>query len=169
MSNKFKNESGVRLLRAIFYEQTLSDKSSVLYTLKNEDHEGFPSLYRLFMESVLNDPTEYTFATTNLDSWEHWEELQECNWFKPYVSKWRREADVRRSALFLNQIQKIAKAGSRESLAASRYLLEKGWVPKDKNTKGRPSKDEINQEARRLAELDGMTRDDAARLGIVLS
>lgn len=168
-TNKFKNESGTRLTRGLFFEQTLTDKSSVVYTLKNEDHEGYPSLYRLYIESVDRDPTEYHFATTYLDGWDHWEMLLECTWFKPYASRWRREARIRRSAFYLNQIARIAKSGSREALTASRYMLEEGWVPKEKNSKGRPSKDEIQQEAKRQAELDNLTAQDAERLGIRLS
>jgi hypothetical protein len=167
--NRFKNESGAMLTRGLFFEQTLIDKSSVVYTLKNEDHEGFSSLYRLYIESVDKDPTEYHFATTHLDGWDHWENLLECNWFKPYASKWRKEARIRRSAFYLNQVAKIANSGSREALTASRYMLEEGWVPKEKNTKGRPSKDEIAQEAKRQVEMEGLTLQDAERLGIRLS
>ena len=167
--NQFKNKSGTLLTRDLFYETTLSDKENVLYTLKRDDHEGYPSLYRLYMESILKDPTEYEFAITHLDGWDHWERLCESSFFQPHISKWRREADIRRSAIYLRTIQSIAKSSSRESLAASRYLLEKGWIPKEKNAKGRPSKEDIQNEARRQAELDTMTAKDAERLGIRLS
>jgi len=164
--SKYTNSMGNPLLRELFYETSLSDKSQVLYTLKREDHEGFPSLYQLYMASVLTDPMEYHFATTYLDGWSHWERLQESTWFKPHLEKWRREADVRRSAQALKNILTVSKSSSREALAASRYLLEKGWVPKPTNQKGRPSKEEVNAELMRQAEEDKSLQSDAERLGV---
>lgn len=164
--SKYTNAMGNPLLRELFYEMTMADKSQVLYTLKREDHEGYPSLYQLYMASVLADPMEYHFATTYLDGWSHWERLQESTWFKPYLEKWRREADVRQKAISLKQVLTVAKSGSRESLAASKYLLEKGWVPKPLNGKGRPSKEEVHAELQRQAEEDKSLQSDAERLGV---
>lgn len=150
--NRFKNDSGALLLKGIFFETQMADKSSVVYTLKDRDHEGFPSLYRLYMEA--NDPTEYKFATTCLDGWEHWERLSACNWFKPYIEAWRRELEVRMKSQALQRIMSEAKTNSRESFNANKYLLEKGWEPKDGQSKrGRPSKEEIKAEAINQANL----------------
>jgi len=146
MTNKFKNSNGVLLLQALFFE-TAPSKDTVVYTLKNTDHNGYPSLYRLYMEA--DDPTEYTFAMEHLDSWEHWEALCNSSFFKPYIEKWRRELEVRQKARALAQIKAESLSGSRNSFAASKYLLERGWEPKDKDSskRGRPSKEEIKAKA----------------------
>src|SRR5690606_24615232 len=114
--NKFKNEKGLYLTRSLFYEMTLSDKSLVLYTLKSQDHEGYPSLYQLYM--ACNDPTEYTFAVSHLDSWSHWEALCECAWFKPYIASWRRELEIRLRSDSLRKIREMAGKETRETFSA---------------------------------------------------
>ena len=155
-----------RLLKGLFYEMTLSDKSSVVYTLKDVDHEGYPSLYRLYMET--NDPTEWRFAQECLDGWEHWEMLCATTWFKPYVERWRRELELRMKSEALSRIMRESKTGSKESFQANKYLLEKGWEPKDsQHRRGRPSKDEIAKAAKEIATTDRRLEEDFERLQIV--
>src|SRR4051812_9605533 len=104
--NPFRHKTGQRKLKNLFYEQSPADKTGVVYTLKNHDHMGYPSMYRLYME--FDDPTEYSFAIATLDGWDHWEILCECTWFKPYVAKWRKELDVRTRARALNKIKQVS-------------------------------------------------------------
>lgn len=162
--SKYTNESGTRLTKALFYETTLADKSQVVYTLKNEDHKGYPSLYRLYMATY--DPTEYTFATSYLQDWEHWLQLCECSWFKDYVQRWRQELSLKIASTALTRI--IAEAGSdrREAFSANKYLLEKGWVPKDKDSVGRPSKEAIRRKAHEILQDNSRISDDIVRLGV---
>jgi len=134
----------------MFFEMTPADKSQVLYTLKNQDHQGFLSLYRLYMET--GDPTEYRFAIAYLDGWEHWKQLSECNWFKPFVEKWREELQLRLASEALNRIISEAQSDRRESFAANKYLLEKGWQPKGADKVGRPSKEAIKHQAERMVQ-----------------
>lgn len=155
-----------RLLKGLFYEMTLSDKSSVVYTLKDKDHEGYPSLYRLYMET--NDPTEWRFAQEHLDGWEHWEKLCEATWFKPIVARWRRELELRMKSQALSRIMSEAKTASKESFQANKYLLEKGWEPKDSQSRrGRPSKDEIAKAAKEIATTNSRLEEDFERLQII--
>lgn len=158
----FKNSVGARYLRGLFFEETLADKSSVVYTLKDRDHEGYPSLYRLYMET--GDPTEWKFATQHLDGWEHWERLCESPWFKPYVERWRRELHLRISSDSLARIMAESKTNSRGSFTANRYLLERGWEPKDSKRAGRPSKDTIRAEAKRIASETTQITNDYERI-----
>lgn len=153
-----------RLLKGLFYEMTLADKSSVVYTLKDHDHEGFRSLYRLYMET--NDPTEWRFATEFLDGWEHWELLCKTTWFQPYVSRWRKELELRLRSQALSRIMSESKTASKESFAANKYLLEKGWEPKDSGRRGRPSKDEVSKAAREIASTNSRLEEDFERLNI---
>lgn len=161
-TNKFK-VNNIRLLKAMFFEQAYGpDKSTVIYTLKDQDHQGYPSLYRLYMET--NDPTEWKFATTYLDSWEHWEMLCQCTWFKPYLNRWRKELELRMKSHALARIMAEAKTTSKESFTANKYILEKGWEPKLMNTKGRPSKEQIAQAANDIAISNKQLEEDFERI-----
>lgn len=140
----------------------MADKSSVVYTLKDQDHEGYRSLYRLYMET--RDPTEYKFATTFLDGWEHWTILCECAWFKPYVERWRTELQLKIASESLARIMAEAKTNSKESFTANRYLLERGWEPKDSSKRGRPTKAAVKAEASRIASETVQINSDFDRL-----
>lgn len=160
----FKNTIGHYLLGALFYEQSMSDKSQVVYTLKDRDHLGYPSLYRLYMET--DDPTEYTFATAHLDGWAHWERLTECAWFKPYVASWRRELEVRFRARSLLNIRAVANdTSSKESYQANKFLVGQGWKEGGPQRRaGQPSKEEIKSAAHRIAQTEFQLSEDLERI-----
>lgn len=158
--NRFKTEQGVRLTRGLFYETTLLDKSTVLYTLKTEDHQGYSSLYRLYME--IGDPTEYKFAQAYLDGWDHWEVLTKSTWFIPHVERWRRELQVRGASEALSRISEIAKANDKNAFAANKFLLE----TKKKNEVGRPSKEAVREAAEKHFSDINQIDEDAKRLNL---
>jgi hypothetical protein len=165
-NNPFRNEKNVRYTKGLFFEMTLPEsRSSAMYTLKDWDHEvdgkTYKSLYRLYME--MNDPTEWKFATNCLDGWGHWELLCECNWFRPLVERWRKELELRMKSQALSRIMSEAKTGSREAFTANKYLLEKGWEPKDAK-RGRPSKEEIRREAKAALDINSRIDEDFNRL-----
>lgn len=169
---KSKFRSGnQRIIRGLFFEETLtSDKSTVLYTLKDRDHMGFPSLYRLYM--ALSDPLEHEFAETYFECWEHWEQLCECEWFKPLISRWRKELDLVIRSTALKMIREEAESGTANSYQANKLLLQGGWKgkePLDEETgrkRGRPSKAEILKAADELARDSTQILKDAQRLGL---
>jgi len=143
-TSKFRNASNRRYLKGLFFETTEADKSSVVYTLKDVDHLGYPSLYRLYMAS--NDVTEYSFATQHLDDWEHWKELTNCTWFKPYVKRWREERAVRDRSRNLAAMTDIADdTNNKSSFQALKYLLERPWDKETSVKRGRPTKDETEE------------------------
>lgn len=151
----FKNANNVWYTRGLFFE-TSEDSSTAVYTLKEQDHTihgvTYPSLHRLYLEA--DDPTEYNFALTHLGGWSHWRDLLLCNWFKPYASKWRYELELRMKAKALANIRQMAEGSGREKFAANKFVVEKGWEPKEGQTKrGRPTKEEINAEAKTQADL----------------
>lgn len=164
----FRIHTGQRKLRGLFFETTGADKTGVVYTLKDRDHEGYASLYRLYMEA--DDPTEYSFATTCLEGWDHWEILLQCTWFKPYIARWRRELEIRFKSRSLKAIQGLANdPDSKEYHQANKFLVNGGWQ-EDKRRKGagRPSKAEIEKAAKMAAQEASSIEDDFNRVtGIV--
>ena len=63
----------------------------------------------------------------------------------------------------LARIMREAKTTSRDAFTANRYLLEKGWEPKD-TKRGRPTKDDIKKAATEIAVSDKTVSDDFTRL-----
>jgi hypothetical protein len=162
--SRFKNASGAYLLQSLFYELTPSDKSQVVYTLKNEDHMGYPSLYRLYMEA--DDPTEYDFAVANLGGWDHWERLQKSTWFQPYLKAWRHELEVRFRARSLKALRDVANnSSSKDYFQANKFLVGQGWKEGGpKRRAGQPSKEEVKAEAHRLATISNNLDEDFERI-----
>lgn len=161
--NPFRGEYGRRYLKALFFETTLADKSTVVYTLKDHDHEGYPSLYRLYME--MKDPTEYLFANKYLDGWSHWQELCECSWFQPYLSRWRLELELYIKAKALVKLLEEAEhPEGKNYFNVNKYLLERGWKDKDTPGRGRPSKQQVKDAALELAKEQERIDTDADRI-----
>jgi hypothetical protein len=163
---------GIYKTRSLFFEMVLSDKEGCVYTLKPEDHEGFPSLKRLYLEAM--DPTEYTFANEYLAGWDHWLKLLECDWFTPYIEQWRIELELKIKAEAFRSIASESKdTSSRNRFLANKYLLESyrkaTQTEDDKPGKGRPSKDQINSEALRIAVKSSDIIDDFDRIAQRLS
>jgi len=167
--SKFKNSSGQLLLKELFYEVATNPlKPNVLYTLKEEDHKGYPSLKRLYMSYIDSDPTEYSFAKDHLYSWNHWEKLMRCSWFKEYLDAWRFEKDLAIKSNALKGIMEEAAGGGKNALSANKYLIEKNFTGDDKkNNVGRPSRDAIKQEAQILYDRDKELEEDYNRISLL--
>lgn len=145
MANKFK-PNGIWLTRGLFLETSYMDQSSVLFTLKDEDDSvrNLPSLYKLYM--ACEDLTEYDFATTHLGGWDHWQQIVTSAFFKPYITKWRKEMEIKIKSQALKALREEAASGGKSSFAANKFLVEKGWIERPEGKRGRPTKDEIKQD-----------------------
>jgi hypothetical protein len=136
-----------------------------LYTLKDDDHSfgglSFLSFYKLYMQT--EDPTEYLFAKTYLDGWQHWELLCRAPWFKPYLVRFRTELDLGIRAAALQRIKGESKSNSKNAFTANRFLLEKGWISKE-STRGRPSNDEITRKAQEVLQDSQILDEDFQRI-----
>lgn len=163
--SKLKNTSGTFRTKALFYEMTMADKSSVVFTLKPQDHLGYPSLKKLYLEA--RDPTEYVFANTVLGGWEHWQKLLECDWFVPYITIWREELELLLKAEAYKSIHNEAsEIGSKNRFSASRYILEAydRFTNGKRATKGRPTNDDIKRAAFDIAVSEHQLKDDLERI-----
>ncbi len=164
--SNFTNSNGVRRLSSLFCEtcKYSGDRETAVYTLKDYDYRDWKSLYLLYMGC--NDPTEYTFANKYLADWTHWEYLCKAQWFKPYVERWRYELELSIKSAALSQLINESSKPTREGLSSAKYLLTNGWM-NDKQTKGRPSKEDIRQSAHQIAEKKSDIQDHMTRLGLL--
>ena len=158
-TDPYKTANNQPLLKGLFYE-TSASRETVVYTLKDQEHAGYPSLKALYLQEA--DPTEYSFAVKHLGGVEHWEILQQCTWMRPYVAQWRYELDLKLKSEAVANILKEGRSGSKQSLMANRWLAEKGWASKEK--KGRPTKEAISQEANKIAMDQARINDDFERI-----
>lgn len=142
--SKFRASNGQYLLRGLFLEKT-NNKDTAVYTMKPEDHSGYPSFSRLYLS--LSDPTEYLPAVELTEGIDHWNKLLECTWFQTYITKLRYELDLRMKSQALLAIQKEAESGGRNAFSANKILLEYNKA----QTKGRPTNAEIFKEAKKQA------------------
>ena len=78
--SKLFNARGVFFYRQMFYEHSTpaSRKTSPpVFTLKVREHEGLPSAYQVYMDSV----DEYDAATKLCPSLKEWDKLKNADWF----------------------------------------------------------------------------------------
>ena len=140
-----------------------ADKYPPLYTLRDKDYDGLPSLHRLYIE--LEDPTGYLIANEYLGGWQHWLVLTRLKWFKEYLAIWQDELDVLLKVRGLRQIVKDAGSDSKTALASAKYLANAQY--KDRRV-GRPSKAEIDAEREKEAAIDKQLAEEAERVGLKL-
>lgn len=168
--SKWKTDQGVYFTKSLFYEMVqYSDKPNVVYTLKDQDHAGYPSLKRLYLEEA--DPTEYRFAVNHLGGWEHWKKIRECEWFRPYLDSWREELELKLKSEQYRRIMKEAQDDlNKNSHASRKFIIEtvrrvqRNEDISEKNTKGRPDKDSIDRKALEIAQSHEDIKDDLKRI-----
>ncbi len=161
--NKFKNIMGAHLLKALFFEMSVDfERPDVLYTLKLEDHEGFPSIHRLYVE--LEDTSEYVFANKYFDNYAHWKKLCACNWFKPYLEDMREELDLKLKQRALERLKAIADDPTHKSHYLANKLIHEEGLQIKKDNRGRPSKKSITEEANKLFKTSEEVDEDYDRI-----
>lgn len=163
----FKDEKNRWRSGSLFIEkiqgQAIESGYNPLFTLREYDYEGKLSLKRLYMEAA--DITEYKFAMSVFGSYECWENLIECNWFRPHAMQWRKELTLKLKA---EAIKEIKDATDRTSISKYQWLYEtygkEGTAPK----RGRPSKSEVSGALKSAVEDARTYREDAERLGLTV-
>lgn len=168
MTLKFRTpETNKPILKSLFLETAPSHlKGFVLYTLHDKDRLlenpigqlnscRIPSLFRLYLQEA--DQTEFTFANKYLESYDHWNDLCQCSWFKPVINKWRQALELQVKSLALRNIKEIAEDKKHSKhFEAAKYLLDKGYHKEKK----------LHKEAIIAAEEQSRIKDDAERLGV---
>lgn len=168
-TSKTKTDNGVTRTKSLFYELSYEDTQHVLFTLKDEDleHNGrtYTSLPNLYRNLVPIDPTEYTFAMAVFGNWHVWDKIRNAPQLKPYVKKWREEAEVKIKSEAIKAIALEATSGGRSSFTAAKLLLERGWIEKEAASKAKQAlmakeEEDMDREAMKLLS------EDAERLGL---
>ena len=143
---------------------TISHKDQPpMYTMHEEDRNGLPSAKRIYMEAE----SEYDAAMQLVGSWQHWKRLLRCKPFTKGLPNqqwegldfWREEKEIRDKAEAFKQLKKSAAKGN---VPAQRTIYEG-----NKQTKGRPSKQDVAREARIAAGVQSELDDDFKRLQLV--
>ena len=167
--NKMKGNNGHWRTESLFVEMNRHEhKYPSIYSIKDDGNGDYPSLYRLFLDEM--DPTEYGFAEKYLGGWQHWEHLQSLEWFKPIVDRWRAELAKRIQHHLATEAQKIvADPNSSQSakLRAMKFIAAAEYEPPPHSGgKGRPSKEEVKGELKRMAKTISDFDTDFERLGL---
>lgn len=151
---------GRPLTQTLFLEVGYS--SEAVYTLKEIDHvyngKCYPSIKRLYLE--MEDPTEYDFAVTYFLGWKHWNRICANKLLLKHIEEWREELELKLRSRAIRQAMQAA-ASSGGNFQAAKWLADRGWANKGA---GRPSKDEVEREARIREQIDDEFNGDVLRL-----
>ena len=101
----------------------------------HDTSKPFPALRSLFLKMVADDPTEAVFALAVFGSVEFWEKLQKSHALKPYLKKWRHEADVARKSVAFQYIVKEVEEDGKNAFQAAKYIISEPWKPRTKESK----------------------------------
>lgn len=158
--NLLRSSNGIPLTQSLFLEIGYTDYA--VYTLKDDDYEYkgkvYPSLKRLYLE--MEDVGEYLFATEHLLGWDHWQRLCQNKQLLEHIEKWRYELELKLRSQAIQQIK--LKSKNEAGINAAKWLAEKGW---DKRGAGRPTKAEVQREAKVQADIQNLFAEDLKRLG----
>lgn len=164
----YKGKNNGWLTQSIFYEMWLE-----LYP-QNRHADPVFSLYKprpglidcktTFVE--MDDVTGYDWAMKYLESYDHWLYLLDRQWFAKAYEVWKNELQAKLKARALRRITELTTSTNEaQALAASKYLAERGW---EKAGRGRPSKDEVKGEMKRLITQAETLDADAQRIGLTV-
>lgn len=134
--------------KAMFYQHKAGNKAlrsevTPIFTLREYDHDGCYSFYKLFM--AYN--TDYEAAIGILGSWRHFQQLAEVGWFKEKLDQWREEREIRDRAAAKATILSETLGGNVRAATALQDLYKREGA-------GRPSRKAKEAEARKAAGVD---------------
>jgi len=150
---EMKNVNGTYLTSGLFFETDQREPKGAVYTFKDEDlkHNGkkYISLKAIYMQFDHVPEMEYDFANQYLGGWEHWQKICESPATAPYIEKWREELAIKIRSESIKGV--IQQSRTEKGFQAAKWLAEGGYSPKKR---GRPSKEEVEREARIQAGVD---------------
>ena len=161
--NKFKGDGSKWLTQALFLESAMQLEKYSLYTLqpwdKRKNGVFYPSLHKLYVE--MGDVAEYNFANKYFDSYQHWLLVKSKSFFKEAYAAMVEELNAKLRGKSINvMIKQMEKGEASQSIL--KYLADNDYIPKQ--TKGRPTKEAIKNETRRLASVSSILKNDMDRI-----
>lgn len=123
--------------------------------------DTYKEYYKLYIEE--DDPTEFSFVKKHIGSLEEWDCICNTSWFKSIILQWRREVELKIKSKALKALRIVASGDTRDAFVANRYLLDGNWK-ETKSKRGRPSKQEIQDEVNRQASDTKKIEDDWERI-----
>lgn len=157
----FLDTSGRPLTQSLFLE--LGYRDEAIYTLKDQDYEykgrKLKSIRKIYMETA--DPTEYSFATENFLSWDHWNRICANKQIAAHINEWRDELEVK---LRSNAVRMNIAAAQAGNYQAAKWVADRGWASRGA---GRPSKSEVAKSLKIEAEIQSEYGADVVRLQAV--
>lgn len=111
----------------------------------------------------IGDPTEYTFVTRYIGTWDIWESMYTDDNYKIIIDAWRRELETKIKSDAINRIIDAAKGETRDALQANKFLLDTPWLKED-TKRGRPTKQDVLSEANKIAVNDQRIAEDYKRI-----
>ncbi len=161
--SKFKDEKGRYIVQGLFLEIHYNTDLAY-YTLDGEDkmYKGklYKSLKKLYLKE--QDLNEWSFATKYLYDWPHWKRLCGNALLKRHIEQWREELALKARSEGIATLLHLAT--NENSYQAAKWLADEGWV---KRGRGRPSKAEIENEAKRRAAIEEEFQDDFKMLEVI--
>ena len=137
--SKLIGSGGVRLTKSLFVEFAGINEGVLAeptYTLSRVDKDGYPSLYRLYMEA--GDATEAAFVRDYMYDLRAWEILCATKFFSPEVEYWRKDLKLQKLGEAVARLERDASSlASKTATSSAKFLIEK--VYKVGKAAGRPS------------------------------
>lgn len=137
--NKFKGEGHKWLTQGLFLETTQQSEDRCLYTImpwdKRKNGKYYPSIHKLFVEMA--DVSEWKFADTYFDGYQHWLQVKATGFFKPVYAAMVEELHAKIQHMAVEKMVEQVEAGE-ASQATLSYLANKGYI--DKAAVGKPKR-----------------------------
>jgi len=165
---QFIGPAGHTLTRALFFELSYNKQEDTVFTvngvegIKNKFGKEMIPISRIFVDLVVDDPTEYEFSQAVFGDWAVWATIRECTVLKPHLDQWRTEADVKRKSLAFSGIVNEVKTGGRSAFTASKFLIDFLGIDVDKKD-ARKARQQAQTNAEEAFEVSGLN-DDIERL-----
>ena len=98
-------------------------------TVSRKVSTGKICLFDLYMEFVVEDPSEVRFAEQVFGDIVYWKEhLSKDKWFAPHLEEWRMAAAEKRKSMAFTAIIKEVKEAGKSAFTAAKYLIEEPWL-----------------------------------------
>jgi len=138
--------------------ETNTTNNPAMFTLKDDDYTkdgvNYLSLKQIYLS--FDDPTEWEFVQYVFGNWRHWERICKNRILREYIDQWRMEQEIKLRSKGIRSVVGLAK----DKESAAKWLAEGKW----KNTRGRPSKEEMERQKKIDDGLEAELNDHWERL-----